>query len=44
MKRQLAQQEWEDMNNYAQAKTALIGEIMTRAEAWAVDTGWNPGA
>ncbi len=33
-KRQLAQQEWTDMNYYADAKTAVIQEILGRARDW----------
>lgn len=42
LKRELARREWSDMNAYADAKGALIGQIMTRAEAWAGHTGWHP--
>lgn len=41
LKRQLAAQDWETMNHYAAAKDELIGEIMQRAEQWAVATGWR---
>ncbi len=34
-KRQLATREWDDMNDYAQAKSPVIAEITARAEAWA---------
>ncbi len=40
LKRELARRDWGDMNQYAQAKSALIEEIMARAEAWALATGW----
>jgi len=40
LKRRLAEQDWDDMNYYAYAKSELIGGIMTRAEAWADETGW----
>jgi GrpB-like predicted nucleotidyltransferase (UPF0157 family) len=33
-KRQLAQQQWTDMNDYADAKTDVITEILARAKAW----------
>ncbi len=33
-KKQLAQQEWADMNYYADAKTAVVQEILGRARAW----------
>jgi GrpB-like predicted nucleotidyltransferase (UPF0157 family) len=35
-KLELAQQEWEHIQNYADAKTAVIGEIMERAHAFRV--------
>jgi GrpB-like predicted nucleotidyltransferase (UPF0157 family) len=34
LKRQLARQEWRDMNQYAAAKGPLIEEITERASAW----------
>ena len=34
VKRRLAQQEWCDMNAYAQAKTDVIEEILVRAFSW----------
>jgi GrpB-like predicted nucleotidyltransferase (UPF0157 family) len=40
LKCRLADQSWEDMNEYADAKGALISEILTRAEAWATSTRW----
>ncbi|WP_405164854.1 GrpB family protein [Nocardia sp. NBC_01499] len=42
LKRRLAQQDWPDMNAYADAKGPLIIEISTRAEAWAQSIGWTP--
>lgn len=42
LKTELQQQGWETMNHYADAKTALISEMTTRAEAWALSTGWSP--
>lgn len=38
LKRELAQREWGDMNDYAQAKTTFIAEATSRAEAWALAT------
>lgn len=38
----LAQQDWPDMNAYADAKGQLIAEISERAETWARSTGWTP--
>jgi GrpB-like predicted nucleotidyltransferase (UPF0157 family) len=42
LKRELARREWSDMNAYADAKAVLIGEIATRAEAWASQVDWHP--
>ena len=33
-KRQLAERQWSDMNHYADAKTAVVLEILARARAW----------
>lgn len=41
-KRQLAQRDWDDLNDYAHAKTDVIGEITGRAQQWAADSGWEP--
>lgn len=40
-KRELASRDWKTMNHYADAKSAIIGEIMERAERWARATGWS---
>jgi GrpB-like predicted nucleotidyltransferase (UPF0157 family) len=40
LKRDLAGRDWDDMNQYADAKGGLIAEITARAEAWATATGW----
>ncbi|HEY3747828.1 MAG TPA: GrpB family protein [Pseudonocardiaceae bacterium] len=42
LKQRLAEQEWADMNAYADAKGPLVAEISERAEAWARSTGWTP--
>lgn len=42
LKRDLASRDWPDMNAYADAKSALIAEIMNRAEVWAGATQWTP--
>jgi GrpB-like predicted nucleotidyltransferase (UPF0157 family) len=42
LKTDLQKQGWETMNHYAEAKTALISEMLVRAEAWAASTGWSP--
>ena len=41
LKTELQTQDWETMNHYAEAKTALISEMTVRAEIWAVSTGWS---
>jgi GrpB-like predicted nucleotidyltransferase (UPF0157 family) len=41
LKLQLAQRDWADMNEYADAKGPLIAEITERAEAWARISGWQ---
>jgi GrpB-like predicted nucleotidyltransferase (UPF0157 family) len=33
-KRTLARQQWNDMNDYADAKTEVIDDVLTRARAW----------
>ncbi len=33
-KRRLAQHQWNDMNDYADAKTDVIRDVLTRARAW----------
>jgi GrpB-like predicted nucleotidyltransferase (UPF0157 family) len=42
LKRELIAKDWDDMNQYAQAKSQLVHEILERAEAWAAETGWTP--
>jgi GrpB-like predicted nucleotidyltransferase (UPF0157 family) len=42
VKRALARRDWEDVNHYANAKGAVIEDIMARAEAWAASSGWTP--
>ena len=34
VKRQLASRSWEDSNDYAEAKSDVVDEIMRHAEAW----------
>jgi GrpB-like predicted nucleotidyltransferase (UPF0157 family) len=41
LKRSLAHRDWEDMNHYADAKRALIADIMVRADTWARSSGWT---
>lgn len=40
VKHGLAAREWDDMNDYAAAKSAVIADITARADAWAVESGW----
>jgi GrpB-like predicted nucleotidyltransferase (UPF0157 family) len=40
LKQRLAQRSWDTMDDYAEAKTGLVAEIMVRAEAWAAGCGW----
>lgn len=42
LKIRLQRQDWETMNHYADAKSALIAEMMVRAEQWAKSAGWSP--
>ena len=42
VKRQLAAREWEDMNFYAQAKDAIVAEIMAHAERRTAGGGQVP--
>ena len=41
VKRELAALEWVDSNDYADAKSSVVAEIMGRAELWASQTGWS---
>jgi len=43
VKRDLARRDWADMNDYADAKSEVVGEITVRAEAWARATSWSVG-
>ncbi len=38
----LAGRDWQDINEYADAKSAVITEIKERAESWAAVAGWCP--
>lgn len=40
-KRALAQHDWPTMDHYADAKTGVIADIMSRAEAWARCSDWT---
>jgi GrpB-like predicted nucleotidyltransferase (UPF0157 family) len=42
LKVRLQQQDWDTMNHYADAKSALIAEMTIRAEQWALSTDWSP--
>ncbi len=41
-KRELARREWDDVNDYADAKSTVINEMTTRAESWAAATSAVP--
>ncbi len=41
LKSSLAETDWPTMNHYAEAKSAVIDEIISRAEKWALSTQWN---
>lgn len=40
-KRDLAQRDWPTVDHYADAKTAVIADIMGRAQAWARASDWT---
>jgi GrpB-like predicted nucleotidyltransferase (UPF0157 family) len=40
-KRELARENWETRNHYADAKSEVIAQIMERAERWADQTNWS---
>ena len=40
VKRDLAARQWDDSNDYANAKTEIVTAIMERAARWASRTGW----
>jgi GrpB-like predicted nucleotidyltransferase (UPF0157 family) len=42
LKIRLLRQDWDTMNHYADAKSALIAEMSARAEQWAMSTAWSP--
>jgi GrpB-like predicted nucleotidyltransferase (UPF0157 family) len=41
LKARLQSEDWETMNHYAGAKTALIAAMTARAEQWAASTAWS---
>jgi GrpB-like predicted nucleotidyltransferase (UPF0157 family) len=41
VKRSLAERAWPTMQHYTEAKGDVIRDILGRAEAWAVETGWS---
>ena len=43
VKRGLAERDWPDLNDRAEAKGPTVADIMIRAEAWADATGWSRG-
>ncbi len=42
-KRELAVQEWVDVNAYADAKGDIIWQLLREADVWAAQRGWRPG-
>ena len=43
LKRQLAEQYAMDPHGYTDAKSDFVWKVIARADAWAQDTGWQPG-
>jgi GrpB-like predicted nucleotidyltransferase (UPF0157 family) len=41
VKRDLAARQWDDSNDYAEAKSEVVSAIMGRAEGWAIEAGWS---
>jgi N-methylhydantoinase B/oxoprolinase/acetone carboxylase alpha subunit/GrpB-like predicted nucleotidyltransferase (UPF0157 family) len=41
VKRELAARSWDDSNDYADAKSDVVTEIMSHAETWASQAGWS---
>ncbi len=41
LKSSLAETDWPTMNHYAEVKSAVIDEITSRAEKWALSSQWN---
>lgn len=41
LKSSRAETDWPTMNHYAEAKSPVIDEIISRAEKWALSTQWN---
>jgi len=41
VKRELAAREWENSNDYADAKTDVVAAILEHAETWASRSGWS---
>ena len=41
-KKALASRRWPTMNDYADAKNTVIGDLMARAERWATESAWRP--
>ena len=43
LKRTLAAERREDRVGYTDAKAPFIWDVMTRANVWSQDVGWEPG-
>ena len=43
LKRHLARELREDRLAYTEAKVPFIWEVMSRADRWSQDVGWEPG-
>jgi GrpB-like predicted nucleotidyltransferase (UPF0157 family) len=44
LKKQLARELADDREAYTEAKSPFIWDVMRRADAWAQEVGWKPGA
>ena len=42
-KRKLAEQEWDNIGVFADAKEPIFWEIIRRANAWSQQSAWEPG-
>jgi GrpB-like predicted nucleotidyltransferase (UPF0157 family) len=43
VKRELATQDWADVNTYADAKGDIVWQLLREADVWAGRRGWQPG-
>lgn len=44
VKQQLVRRSWPTMQDYADAKSDVVHDILRRADTWAARTGWDPAA